>query len=343
MPDGTLSVAVVIPNRNDARYLPACLSSVLGQRRPPDEVIFVDDQSTDDSVVRARSLLSDCPVARIVENPAKLGTAGALNVGLRLAQSEFVLFLSSNDFISPELLARATSCLGACRSVGIWSAMMWDVYERGDRRLYPSAVIAQRDACFPPSVCRRLAYKLGSWFTTIIYNRKALLEIDGFDASLEGLSDLFAALVLADRRGAAFSPAPLGIRRIHEDSLLSSTLCSDQKLAAVVQQFQRRGKELAPELFTRRMLARTELRLHFASVRASGGTTLPYVLSRTGAVKRALITALAMPASSRLRRLILGPIFAVMRPFDLVPTIRYRLLGSLIVRVRETAEAKARH
>jgi hypothetical protein len=33
--------------------------------------------------------------------------------------------------------------------------------------------------------------------------------------------------------------------------------------------------------------------------------------------------------------------FAVMRPFDLIPTLRYRLLGSLIVRLRELKHERA--
>ena len=340
MSDGVFSLAVVVPNRNDARYLRRCLDSLLRQRQLPDEIIFVDDQSTDESVSLARALLSEYSIARIVENPTRLGTNGAINVGLRLARSRYVFFLSSNDYISPELFARAALCLGAFPSAGVWSAMTWTIDERCGRRLYPSAVIARKDSFFAADTCCRLAYEIGSWFMTPMFDREALLEIGGFDASLQGLSDLFAALVLAGRRGAAFSPAPLGIWQLHEDSLLSRT-CSDQEYGAAVRRFQQRGQQLAPDLFTPGMVARTELRLYFASLRWSQGSALPYVTSHLGKGRRAAMNALATLVPRRFQRLRLGLMFAVMRPFDLIPTIRYRLLGSLIVRLRELKHKRA--
>jgi hypothetical protein len=47
------------------------------------------------------------------------------------------------------------------------------------------------------------------------------------------------------------------------------------------------------------------------------------------------MNALATLVPRRFQRLHLGLMFGVMRPFDLIPTIRYRLLGSLVVRLRE--------
>src|SRR2546422_7427009 len=41
-------IAVIVPNRNDSRYLPRCIRSILEQEDPPDELVVVDDQSTDD-------------------------------------------------------------------------------------------------------------------------------------------------------------------------------------------------------------------------------------------------------------------------------------------------------
>ena len=61
------SLAVVVPNRNDSRYLRTCLRSVLDQAVPPDELIVVDDQSTDDSVPLIRSLIDGVPYAQLVE------------------------------------------------------------------------------------------------------------------------------------------------------------------------------------------------------------------------------------------------------------------------------------
>ena len=58
------SIAVIVPNRNDSRYLTRCLRSVLDQRAPPDELIVVDDQSADDSVALIRRLIVGRPESR---------------------------------------------------------------------------------------------------------------------------------------------------------------------------------------------------------------------------------------------------------------------------------------
>src|SRR3989338_10412990 len=95
----TPTIAVVIPNRNDSAYLVKCLDSILAQDVAPDEIIVVDDQSTDDSLEVIQEKLLNIAGAKIVANPVCLGTMGALNEGLRHVASEYVLFLSSNDYV----------------------------------------------------------------------------------------------------------------------------------------------------------------------------------------------------------------------------------------------------
>src|SRR5882672_1524478 len=220
-------IAVIVPNRNDSRYLPRCIRSILEQEDPPDELIIVDDQSTDDSVAIIRSLISGKSGARLIENPVNLGTYGALDKGLEASRSEYVLFLSANDFVMPGLFARARSCLARHPGVGLWSAMGWLVDE-DDRliRLHFSPVISLRDAYVPPERCASLAYRLGNWFVgaTLIYHRDTLEAADKFDPAYMGLADLLTAWIVATRRGAVYSPMPFGVSRIHSGGYLSRTL-----------------------------------------------------------------------------------------------------------------------
>src|SRR5437879_7158409 len=88
-------IAVIVPNRNDSRYLPHCIRSILEQKDPPDELIVVDDQSTDNSVAVIRSLIAGQERARLIQNPVNLGTLGAMDEGLKNSRSEYVLFLSA--------------------------------------------------------------------------------------------------------------------------------------------------------------------------------------------------------------------------------------------------------
>ncbi len=53
------SVAVAIPSYNHARYIEETLKSVFRQTRPPQEVIVIDDGSTDDSVQKIERTFAD--------------------------------------------------------------------------------------------------------------------------------------------------------------------------------------------------------------------------------------------------------------------------------------------
>ena len=207
----TPKIAVIVPNRNDSRYLPRCIRSILEQEDPPDELIVVDDQSTDNSVALIRSLIAGQSWARLIESPVHLGTYGALDEALKIAQSEYVLFLSANDFVLPGIFARARSCLARHPGAGLWSAMGWLVDEE-DRliRLHLSPVIALRDAYFSPAQCLRLAHRFGNWFIgpTLIYHRDALEAAGRFDPAYMGWSDLLTALIVANRQGARKDRSP---------------------------------------------------------------------------------------------------------------------------------------
>jgi glycosyltransferase involved in cell wall biosynthesis len=254
---------VIVPNRNDSRYLPRCIRSILEQKDPPDELIVVDDQSTDNSVAVIRSLIAGQQRARLIENPVNLGTYGALDERLKIARSEYVLFLASNDFVMPGIFVRARSCLARHPGAGLWSAMGWLVDEE-DRliRLHLSPVIALHDTYFSPEQCVRLAHRFSNWFVgpTLIYHRDTLEAAGRFDPAYMALSDLLTALIVASRRGAAYSPAPLGTFRIHAGGNLSRTLADSANVEAILDRLHERGPALVPGLFTRGFLERTAFR-----------------------------------------------------------------------------------
>jgi hypothetical protein len=331
------SIAVVVPNRNDARYLSRCLSSILDQEVRPEELIVVDDQSTDDSVAIIRSLIVDNPRAQLVVNPLNLGTNGALNEGLRRVRSEYVLFLASNDFVLPGIFARAKTCLARSPGAGLWSALAWLIDEE-DRpiRLHLSPIVALKDALFTPERCVKLAHCFGSWLTgaTVIYHRDALRTAGGFDPAYGGLSDLITALVVASHHGAAYSPEPFAAIRVHSNSLLSSTLKDVARLETMLQRLGERGPQMSPRLFSAAFFGRTASRFRFAAIRMSGGAGMPGIAARVAVWKRIALLIAHRFVPAGLRRLRVTLAFLILRPFDILPTFSNRLLGWVIVRLR---------
>jgi len=331
------TIAVIVPNRNDARHLPRSLRSVLEQTVGPDELIVVDDQSTDDSVQVIRDLIAGDERASLVVNPVNLGTNGALNEGLKRISSDYVVFLAANDFLLPGIFERAKECLARWPDAGLWSAMAWLVDEE-DRpiRLHSSPVVSLKDAFLEPDRCVALAHRFGNWFTgtTAIYRRRALAEVGGFDPDYGAPADLITALTLASRHGAAYSPEPFAAIRIHAGSYSSTTLQNADRVEKMLAVLAERGPRRAPRLFDPAFLHRTALRFRFAAVRATGGRSIPDVATALRGMRRRLLTAVGSLRSVLGGRIVVGLAFFVLRPFDIVPSLWNRFGGWMYVRLR---------
>lgn len=331
------SVAVIVPNWNDSKYLRRCITSILEQEVPPDELILVDDKSTDDSVAVMRSLIANTDRAKLIENPVNLGVYGAVDEGLKHCRSEYILFLSANDFVLPGIFARAKACIANNPGVGIWSAMGWHVDEAGlPIRVHPAPVISWRDACFTPQQCVQLAWRYGNWFTgtTLIYRREALDAMGGFDPANKGLADLIAALTIASRQGAAYSPVPYAVVRLHENSYISGTWGNEALIESILDRLREHGPVLGPGLFTRAFLDRIALRFRGATVRVTRGKSIADVAGRYTGWRRLALVWIDRMVPARLWQVRVALAFMVLRPFDIVPMVWARIAGRMIVALR---------
>jgi hypothetical protein len=97
-----MSVSVVIPCYNRAHLIGRSIQSALGQTVVPDEIIVVDDGSTDGSAAVARTFGSRM---RVIEQE-NAGAAAARNRGIAAASGEWIAFLDSDDEWHPEKLQR---------------------------------------------------------------------------------------------------------------------------------------------------------------------------------------------------------------------------------------------
>ncbi len=96
------AISVVIPTYNRARAVVEAVKSVLAQTRLPEEIIVIDDGSTDGTEQALRTL--GAPLRYIAKENG--GVSSARNAGVRAARGEWIAFLDSDDRWEPLKLER---------------------------------------------------------------------------------------------------------------------------------------------------------------------------------------------------------------------------------------------
>ena len=108
---GECRITAVIPTFNRGGLVTRALESVLGQSRPPDEIVVVDDGSTDNTRERLREYAK--AVEYIYQENA--GGAAARNRGVAAAHHEWIAFLDSDDVWSPDHLEQMVRAIVSTR------------------------------------------------------------------------------------------------------------------------------------------------------------------------------------------------------------------------------------
>ncbi len=99
-----MMVSVIIPTYNRADLVVEALESVSRQTRAADEILVIDDGSTDDTRNRIETTVPSKRI-RVIEQPRQ-GVSAARNRGIRESSGEWLAFLDSDDLWKPEKLEK---------------------------------------------------------------------------------------------------------------------------------------------------------------------------------------------------------------------------------------------
>lgn len=176
----TLRISVIVCAHNESRFIGPCLHSLLAQTRLPDEIVVVNNASSDETGAIARAI----PGVRVVDEPRK-GLVQARETGRLVASGDVLVYVDA-DCRAPltwlERVERRFSRSAALVALsGPYRFYDWDIWGRLLIRAY--------DVTLAPVTQGLVKYVLR--IGTVFYGgnfaarREALSRIGGFDTRIE--------------------------------------------------------------------------------------------------------------------------------------------------------------
>lgn len=97
-------ISIIVPCYNANKYIGRCLESLLNQTYSNIEIICIDDKSTDNSLEICEGFAAKESRIRIIRRKQNKGLSAARNLGICEAQGEYVAFVDSDDWVTPDYL-----------------------------------------------------------------------------------------------------------------------------------------------------------------------------------------------------------------------------------------------
>lgn len=193
------NISVIIPSYNRATSLSRALDSVYKQTLPANEVIVIDDGSTDDT----RQVVTNRFPHAIYRYQPNKGVSAARNLGIRLANCEWLAFLDSDDEWLPGKLAQQYSAVNTqpglkiIHTNEIWVRHGKHVNQMKKHTKYGGMIFRQ---CLPRCIISP---------SSVMVHRSLFDEIGVFDEDLPACEDYDLWLRCCARYPVYYIDAPL--------------------------------------------------------------------------------------------------------------------------------------
>src|SRR6185312_4018374 len=158
----------------------------------PEEIIVVDDASTDESISIIESFLAKYPFIRLIRHEKNLGAELAVKNGLAQCRGDFILFAAADDFVLPGLFAASVPALRQHANAAFFCSEVALTDENDDIIGFRPVTLPRTAAGYmSPADVRAAIRDSDNWFVgaSVVYRRSHLAQIGYFDSSLRTLQD----------------------------------------------------------------------------------------------------------------------------------------------------------
>lgn len=233
-------------NYNHSRFLPERLRSILEQFSSEDELIIVDDASTDSSPSLLQSLAKKDPRIIFLQNSSNLGVVKSVNRALQACRGRYVASLAADDRILPGFIDKTLLILEQHPEIALCCsecAVSFDGFSGKDPTKIETTYLipnTQKPLVFHKDTIVKTFCTTSFWIpghTTIV--RKEIFDLySGFEERLGYLCDWFLFHQIALRHGAAYLPEALSVWRQEEKSFSKPAASAREKRAFYLNLFE---------------------------------------------------------------------------------------------------------
>ncbi len=240
-----IGVTAYIPAYNAAEYLPHSIEGLLQQTAAPDEILIIDDGSTDATA----EIAAHYPRVTLVRHECNQGLACARNTALRVARYDLIASLDADCVATPGWLATLLPYLNDQKVVGV-GGFLKEGIQRTVADRWRRARMAQE---WGPALIRNPKFLFGS---NNVFRKAPIIEAGGYNESLRTCGE---DPDLARRLGAK------GWELVYEPAALATHLRHDntRSILDMYWRWWKFGNQAYPAGITLRSLLGTALFIHF--------------------------------------------------------------------------------
>lgn len=249
----TSSIAIVMPIHNGEAWIENAFSHILTQSIQPRQWIIIDDASTDSTRLRIESLNKKHPWIEPLYLKENIGVNKAIQRGLKLVQSPYVIFSAVDDLLLPGFFEKMELALQVKPDCPALACQNIFYYDYSDWAWSELPHLSEKIQWISPNeivdALKKNIFNIGG--NSVVYNKKRLESLGGFQPNLGPIADTFSFLNLIFSDGLCYIPEPLTLCRLRNKSYSATCVSDKGKSKKIAKSFLQAIQLSPPEIQSR--------------------------------------------------------------------------------------------
>lgn len=186
-------VSVIIPCRNEEKFIAKCLDSIIAQDYSKDklEVLVIDGMSEDGTREIVKKYMDNCPFIKLLNNPKKI-TPCALNIGIKNAKGEIIIRMDAHAKYAKNYVSKCVKYLYEYNADNVGG--VWKIVPRNNTIVGKSIALASSNFFGGGNAHYRVGnFKEPKWVDTVFggcYKKEIFDKIGYFNENLVRSQDM---------------------------------------------------------------------------------------------------------------------------------------------------------